>query len=637
MDVRELLRSSKVEGSFGGLRLTLDADGGLIQVAHIVYDEATGYSAIVKPFDRGAPTDIAEQQYVAAMVALASPDPALALPDKTELVPEVLLRNASASALGITLTASWRDGDQWGIADLGQVQLGANETRSVNLSKYQQDGVIPRSARWAAVRLNYRGARGDLVAVSATHDPAFRYVLQSPFTDALSFSWRGSMWSVDSTHNSLITTGNAGDKPARVKATLRHALGSYELPEQTLQPGESIWLNLRELIQNQIPDREGNVIPLNVTSGVYEFDQVDDDMIGFLYEGKLILDSTYGRATYGCANCCGYDALGLSPNPLGIDVGFTSQDRIYVENACTGAITERTTYGYNWLTGSSSIAGISSSGLVSAISPGQTWSSAFISLRTPGVPFCPQQVQEVDNTVNSKPRISGPNTVWWFNSATPSGYATAITLTSSGGSATSWQVTAGATKVTLSSTAGSQITVSSSGTAFSSSPGDIIITASANGQTSLPFAMTTRKPYRLTSPQTVHECDSNFGYADHISYVIQDQLTTNVPSALPWNEKFTSACVQDNAQGNWCSYGLPDEVGDVGTILVDNITGPGINNSPPPNPTPVCVGDSTKQQHWGQEFRVGSLTPGLGVRVQTNTFVRFTNHAEHQAIVSPAP
>lgn len=215
------------------------------------------------------------------------------------------------------------------------------------------------------------------------------------------------MWSVDSTHNSLITTGNAGDKPARVKGTLRHSLGSYELPEQTLQPGESIWLNVRELIQNQIPDREGKTIPLNITSGVYEFDQVDDDMVGSLYEGKLILDSTYGRATYGCANCCGYDALGLAPNPFGIDVGFSGQDQIYVENSCTGAITTRTSYGFNWSTGSSTIAGVSSSGLVSAFSPGQTSSSASISLRTPGVWNCPQQVQQVANTVNSKPKISG--------------------------------------------------------------------------------------------------------------------------------------------------------------------------------------------------------------------------------------
>jgi hypothetical protein len=192
-------------------------------------------------------------------------------------------------------------------------------------------------------------------------------------------------------------------------------------------------------------------------------------------------------------------------------------------------------------------------------------------------------------------------------------------------------VTNGANKISLSSTSGSQINVSSSGSSFSSSIGDITITATVGSVTSYPFNITTRKPDRLTNPQTVPHCDSNTGYVDDISYEIRDQLITIVPSVVPWNEKFTSSCVQDNAQGNWCSYGLTAEMGDVGTFVVDHISGPGVNNNPPPNPTPVCVGDSSQQQHWGQEFRIGSLTPpGVGVRVQTNTFVRFTNHGEHQ-------
>lgn len=399
LDVRELVRSAKLEGTIGGLRLTLDREGGFIQVAHLVYDELGGYSAILKPFDRGAPAEVDDRQYLAAMVALGNSDPALSLPEGTSLASELMIRNASGKTLDVTLSASWRAGANWGVADLGTVQLGSNETRIVSLNKFQESELIPRGAHWASVRLKYRGARGDLVAMNASHDPTYRYLLQSPFTDALSFSWKGGMWTVDATHNSLITAGNAGDKPARVKATLQHASGAFELPERTLQPGESLWLNVRELIQNQVLDREGNTIPPGITSGVYEFDQVDDDMVGSLYEGKLILDSTFGHAIYGCANCCGYYAGDLAPNPFGIGVGFTGQDRIYVENGCTGAITERTTYGFSWLTGNSTIAGINSSGLVSAFTPGQTTSRAFINLRTPEVWNCPQQQQEVGNTV----------------------------------------------------------------------------------------------------------------------------------------------------------------------------------------------------------------------------------------------
>ena len=233
--------------------------------------------------------------------------------------------------------------------------------------------------------------------------------------------------------------------------------------------------------------------------------------------------------------------------------------------------------------------------------------------------------------------ISGPDTVWWFNRETPSGYAIAITLTSSGGAATGWAATVGGDKVTLSTTSGAQTIVSSSGTAFSSSVGDVKIVATLNGASSTPFAITTRKPYQLVLPQTQHSCDPSYGYVDTISYLIQDQLATPVPSAVSWNEKFTTLATQDNPQGNWSSYGLPLEAGDIGTILLDYISGPGLNNTPPPNPTPVCAGNGTQQQHWGQEFRVGSMTVGLGVRVQTDAIVRFTDHAEHQNKVSPVP
>jgi hypothetical protein len=284
------------------------------------------------------------------------------------------------------------------------------------------------------------------------------------------------------------------------------------------------------------------------------------------------------------------------------------------------------------------ISTVSSAGDVTGVSPGSTSTNTFVSyFKQKTIDGCTNASQSNSAPTNVKPTISGPNAVWWFNNQTPAGYGTQITLSSSAGSATQWAVTAGSTKVTLLSTTGSSIAVKSSGTAFSSAVGDIKITASANGQTSDPFAITTRKPFKLAHPQTQSFCDPLFGYRDSISYEMDDQLTIVVPIAVSWNEQFTSPAIQDNLQGNWSSYGLPIEVGDTGTILVDNITGPGINNNPPPVPAPVCVGDSTKQQHWGQQFRVGSLTPGVGVPVQTDNIVRFTNHAEHQNVVSPIP
>jgi len=59
------------------------------------------------------------------------------------------------------------------------------------------------------------------------------------------------------------------------------------------------------------------------------------------------------------------------------------------------------------------------------------------------------------------------------------------------------------------------------------------------------------------------------------------------------------------------------------------ITGVGVNNNPAPSPMPACSGNAIKIQHWGQEFRVGSSSSGLGQPVQNDNLARFTEHAEH--------
>ncbi len=407
--------------------------------------------------------------------------------------------------------------------------------------------------------------------------------------------------------------------------------GVYNI-EKRLAPGEQIWADVGRIIREQIPDRDGHTIPPTVTSGSSELWDLDHPGLGHVFEGKLVLDKTYGRAFYGCNICCRQYGAALHVTPFSGPVGSGDYDTVTYRE-CDGTEYDGTWMAYGWYSYNTSIATLPDRYL-SLVGVGSTTTKAKIDLITSR---CQPYTDQPQQSVTSNPMISGPNTVWWFNGESPAGYATVVTLTSSGGAATTWSVTAGADKITLSATSGSQVTVRSSGTTFSSSPGDISVVATANLQSSAPFTMTTRKPYQLAVPVIQHFCDSLFGYRDAISYEIRDQLGAIVPFAVDWNEQFTSSCFQDNVQGNWCSYGLPTQVGASGTILVDYISGPGVNNAPPPNPMPVCVGDSTQQQHWGQQFRIGSPGVGFGVRVQTDNIVRFMNHAEHQNVVSPVP
>ena len=57
-------------------------------------------------------------------------------------------------------------------------------------------------------------------------------------------------------------------------------------------------------------------IPPEVMFGSYELRDLRHPALGFLYEGKLIVDKTYGHASYGCAHCCGYSQSRMSPTPF---------------------------------------------------------------------------------------------------------------------------------------------------------------------------------------------------------------------------------------------------------------------------------------------------------------------------------
>jgi hypothetical protein len=333
-------------------------------------------------------------------------------------------------------------------------------------------------------------------------------------------------------------------------------------------------------------------------------------------------------------------------NPLTIVLGAFTDQYVQAVESCGGTMDDVTALYGTWGTGNTAIA-TANRNRISGVSAGSTSHFASTQLnRGDGLTYvkhCPVQLDNPSAPANVAPVITGRNTVWWFNgqNPNPSAYPISITLTSSAGSTTSWSVTQNASLVTLSAQTGTQITVSSSGSSFSSQPGDVKIVASASGVSSQPFAITTRRPFRLVNPAVTRLCDASFGYETDISYEIQDQLFTGLPADVPYNEHFVTGAVQDNPQGNWASYGLPTQVGGIalsspsGAVLIDEITGPGVSNNPPPNPLPVCVGDSTQQEHWGQEFGVGTQTPGGGVRVQTDRIVRFTNHAEHQNILSP--
>jgi hypothetical protein len=235
------------------------------------------------------------------------------------------------------------------------------------------------------------------------------------------------------------------------------------------------------------------------------------------------------------------------------------------------------------------------------------------------------------------PTISGPRNVWWFNGERPSNYDTSITLTASpaGAGSYSWSVTAGSDKVVLSSFIDNTVLVT--GLAPSTFH-EVSIKVTVDGVTSPAYTISVRAPHRLVLIRDfVHMANTNgLYYETHIHYRIEDQFTDVLPSSVGINEKFTTAAIDDFAGNDWNKTLNAGGTNVAPSDWYDRVTGP--DNAPvnPPARAPcspnLC---NTKVYHWNGEWYVGSATSGSGRRVQTNTWERYTDHAEHTNRVSP--
>jgi len=457
--VSQLVSSANLTGSYGGIRFSVPNSAREINSVHFLYDPNAGFSAMMKMFHFDGTSKLEERMWAgntkwtqwAPMLALKNPDPIVGFPQGTVLQPMVFLRNTITQSVNVNVSIGWHGDSGQGKANVPVITLQPLETRKLDIGSMQQQLGIPNTAHWGLVTVTTGVTPDDVIAVAASYDATGRYGAQTPFSDQLADHWTGGLWQVDSTHNSIIAVTNGGNQPTDALLTFFYNGGKdkYEI-QKTIAPGDQLWLNLADYIHNSTPDKNGKVFPTTLTSGTYELRDLKPDktLSGSLFEGKIIVDKTWGHLTYGCMTCCGYGSLRImDPNPLVLPIttnGFTTP---VVQDNCSGA-----QFDYNfitaWVSGNPNIiwvdppggmqtglgggaAGVGGSGDLDSgdgVDPGFTG----------GHPnACPRQVQDSGGTTN----------VLAITSISPAfgaiGTTVPVTITGSGFSAGALTVSAG--------------------------------------------------------------------------------------------------------------------------------------------------------------------------------------------------
>ncbi len=639
VDLRQALGPSNI-AAIGGLTLSLPGNESL-SATQIVFDEVTGLAAIMKLFDREPDDQPRNHLLRAPMMALSQPDPGLGFPNGTTLIPRIFLRNAGSGPTQVSLTVNWRSESKTGELAAPRLTLSPGEVKVINLADQQKSWQIPADATWGTVNLSYEGRRADLVAVAVSYDKDNRYGLQTPFSENISHMWAGGMWHVDPTHNTFITTGNAGSESTAAEVMLFYNGGKskYRL-EKMLSPGQQLWLDVGRLIHDQVPDSDGRTLAPDTMSGSYELRDLDHATVGQLYEGKLIIDKTYGHAAYGCGTCCGDGVPTLLPDPFGGPPGINNTDVMQSLEQCTGDLIDLADDAYNWNSTNTAVATLPTKVLHTVAVGSATGSGTVYVQADHPAPRCPMAYYSPTQPISVQPTISGPNTLWWFKglSVGVSGYSSQVNLTASASSGSSyqWSIASGSDKVQIQGSAQSS-TVAISSIGQSTAANDVSITVTVAGVVSNPFYLTVKAPYKLggdpSQPSPAYYSDSTYAWFTDIYYTVEDNFGVAMPIALPVVESFGSV-VYDYSGTNWqpgaaacLSQTNPD------ATFFDHIGGERPSRVPTPVYNPSWSG--VKVEHWSQDWRVGAC--GGGPRVQSDTIQKWTDHALHTGIISPNP
>jgi hypothetical protein len=365
LSMRYLLQQPGLTGSYGGIKIDIAKGARYLDSVHLLFEGSGAFSAIMKMFTHDPNTTLSSRSFGgvkewttrAPMLALSNPDPALGLPAGTTLQPEVFIRNATGKTFTAHIHFNWRSATTSGESAPLDLAFKPNETQMIDVAALQAQKLLPSDAYWAVVILSAPVLPDELLAIAASYDQTGRYGTQTPFSDQLASHWEGGKWEVDGTHDSLVTVANGSNKPALAQLTILYnqGTGQYQL-EQTLAPGQQMALDFGELIRDAVPDKNGHTLPSGLTSGTYRLLDLNANPLGSLYEGKEIVDKTWGHATYTCMICCGPETPRMLYDPLSVLInGFVDQG-VQALDSCSQSLSDITDDFPTWWTDNTSIA-----------------------------------------------------------------------------------------------------------------------------------------------------------------------------------------------------------------------------------------------------------------------------------------
>lgn len=379
------------ESQTGGVRITYEGVPGDLFASTGLVNADEGYSA-TSEFQfihsmGSAPTSHFSFGSVGLMVG--AQDPMMGFPSGTRFSAYAALRNTTDQPLVVRPELFLMQGSTPRKLGLPAERLAPEEAKQLSLAS-----VLSNFNGMATLTFAYEGHPGDLLVATGSVDQTGTYVFEV-MPNSLDVSWAKTapFWSTAGGFDSMLTVFNPKQAPQDIVAKLTYVSangpGHYSVPLH-LAAGETRMLDVKDLIDMQQPDFDGNVIPRDVTEGSAQFvgpQGISQEIqIGASAGIFNVQTATCGGP---CLICQTTTDAGIDPNPAATPFSGTQQ-ATFTLTLSDGSVVDETSSS-QWSSSNTSIAtvqttGASNPGLVSGIAIGSATLTALVNAPPEGPP-----------------------------------------------------------------------------------------------------------------------------------------------------------------------------------------------------------------------------------------------------------
>jgi hypothetical protein len=371
----QLAELDNAPSTSGGLHIAYKGVAGSLQAYGGIQDRNSGYSASITFAMRSAASSApAEMSYAELGLMVGAADPMMKFPAGTIFSPYSVLRNVSDSPAAVTPTLWWMAGGTAHSYESKAIKLSPGQSQMLDVPALMSTAGLSNFSGSINLLMDINGKPGAVLLSAGSVDQTYTYVFEvTPRGILESASKSLSYWSTGNGDDTMVTIWNAADEAQDLVFRIVFSGGQYTLPVH-LGARATRTLSLSQIIESQIPDADGNVIPLSIKEGGATLAGSHADNEHILVASDVGVFNVK-KATCGeeCYTCDGYTSASMSPSPFTVKTDQTVQMAL-TDVWNTGA--EYNISGESTWSASGSNITVSSTGLVTGVAGGTAGVSA---------------------------------------------------------------------------------------------------------------------------------------------------------------------------------------------------------------------------------------------------------------------